>query len=269
VVVDGTRERPRGGPAGGDEPPRGAAARRRRLILESARRVFAERGYDSLSVVAVADRAGIPRSGVYRLYRDRRSLLAAVIENDVEQLVGRLTLSIPPDGDLDRMLEVGVGVFLDFVMERRGEYEVLFGHAGRLDPEVALLLSGLRDRLAETYRRLFKPVLERAREELWPEDESLLVTHAVMALAEGATVAWLVDPSVPRGRVVTIVSSMIRDAISDGGDARPARLRVVRTPPGPRPERRGRQAHLRGVPVTGRGDRRPQRAGADRRTSRA
>lgn len=205
--------------AAGSHPGRGrtSEAEQRRRILDAARGLFAEVGYHGFSVVAVADRAGIPRSTVYRLYADRRALLASLIDLDVEQLVGRLTLNIPADGPLADMLTMSIGIWFDFVDERRSEYALLFGHTGRYDPDVANLLLALRDRLADTYRRIFLPVLIAEGGESWTEVQSLLITHAAMSLVEGATQAWITEAPLDRDRVVEIVATMIHDALRPGG----------------------------------------------------
>ena len=51
-----------------------------RLILETAHRLLRERGYDRLTMDAVAREAGVARTTVYRRYRDKADLVSAAIE---------------------------------------------------------------------------------------------------------------------------------------------------------------------------------------------
>lgn len=51
-----------------------------RLILETAHRLLRERGYDRLTMDAVAREAGVARTTVYRRYRDKGDLISAAIE---------------------------------------------------------------------------------------------------------------------------------------------------------------------------------------------
>lgn len=54
--------------------------RSRAAILEAALDELAERGYGAFAIDGVAQRAGVARSTVYRLWRDRTSLIADAME---------------------------------------------------------------------------------------------------------------------------------------------------------------------------------------------
>ncbi|MFG2617048.1 TetR/AcrR family transcriptional regulator [Streptomyces sp. NPDC048507] len=58
----------------------GRSARVRVQVLEAVGEVLVERGYDALTVDAVADRAGVHRTTVYRRWRDVGGLLADVLD---------------------------------------------------------------------------------------------------------------------------------------------------------------------------------------------
>src|SRR5436190_24255842 len=51
-----------------------------RLILEAAKRLLHEQGYDRLTMDAVASLAGVARTTIYRRYRDKAELVSAAIE---------------------------------------------------------------------------------------------------------------------------------------------------------------------------------------------
>lgn len=68
-------------------PAAGTEAKRRQ-VLQGAREVFLERGYDGASTDAIAGRAQVSKETVYRYYRSKQELLIAVMrEMTVEQLV--------------------------------------------------------------------------------------------------------------------------------------------------------------------------------------
>jgi AcrR family transcriptional regulator len=59
--------------------PGGRTAQVRRRVLDAVRAHLVEYGYDALAVDAVADRAGVHRTTVYRRWRDVGGLLADVL----------------------------------------------------------------------------------------------------------------------------------------------------------------------------------------------
>ncbi|MFI6210036.1 TetR/AcrR family transcriptional regulator [Streptomyces sp. NPDC051041] len=60
--------------------PGGRTARIRAQVLRAVREQLVERGYDGLTVDAVAERAGVHRTTVYRRWRDVGGLLADVLD---------------------------------------------------------------------------------------------------------------------------------------------------------------------------------------------
>lgn len=52
-----------------------------RLILETAKRLMHEQGYERLTIDGVAKEAGVARTTVYRRYRDKAELVSAAIDS--------------------------------------------------------------------------------------------------------------------------------------------------------------------------------------------
>lgn len=55
-------------------------------IMASARRVFAEKGYDDASVAEIAARAGVVEGSVFRYFENKRVLLVKVVEDWYESM---------------------------------------------------------------------------------------------------------------------------------------------------------------------------------------
>jgi AcrR family transcriptional regulator len=190
------------------------AAARRGRALAAARSMFAMHGYDGLQMDRIAHQVGASRSWIYGEFPDRRSLLTAVVHEDVGELTSRISASLDWSSNLDLLLEKGFSVFLDFVEERRQEYVMLFGQAGRLEPRIATILIDLRRSLAGGYVAAFRPAVAAAGIP-WPSDaEARLVAQAMIALVEGSVQAWLTDSRMPRQRLLAMVVPMVRRALS-------------------------------------------------------
>ena len=185
-------------------------------ILDAARALFVDGGYEAMTVAAVADAAGISRQAVYRHFADPRALLEHLVDRDVGDLVERLRGAIVEGGSVDSLVAASLAVFVDFVLEHRREYLLLFGRAGRAEPEVAAILADLRARLADIYISVFAPALRASGHPLPSPAQARLVAYAVMALCEGVVLGWLEDPAVAVSRegVIALLHGMVVRALA-------------------------------------------------------
>ena len=91
----------------------GPQATRVDTIVEAARSLAAERGYDGLSMQAVAERSGVARATIYRYFTTKDDLLAEVGRVWVEEIAGGI-VSLPttgrPEARVGALLEQIVGV---------------------------------------------------------------------------------------------------------------------------------------------------------------
>jgi AcrR family transcriptional regulator len=145
---------------------------------------------------------------------DGHALLRTVLDRDVDDVVRRLGEVLDPDDHLEELIDRAVAVFLDFVVENRREYLVLFGQAGRGEPEVTFLLHDLHARLATVYLEVFRGAAARAGV-AWPsDDQARLTTYALMALCEGMAQAWIEGgEATSRDQVQALAVGMIRRAL--------------------------------------------------------
>jgi AcrR family transcriptional regulator len=65
----------------GGRPTRAEATRRHRALLETASRLFLERGLDAVSLDEIARQAGVAKRSIYARYGDKSALFVAAIEH--------------------------------------------------------------------------------------------------------------------------------------------------------------------------------------------
>jgi AcrR family transcriptional regulator len=82
------------------QPPteRADAARSRRALLAAARAMVAESGIGALSMVEVADRAGVGVGTVYRRFGDLSGLALALLDDQEQRFQGAFIFGPPPLG---------------------------------------------------------------------------------------------------------------------------------------------------------------------------
>ena len=84
-----------------------------RALLTSARTLFGERGYAAVSVDQVVTRAGVTKGAIYHHFRDKRALLAAVVNEMEAELADGIRVLIADIDDPVDQLQAGCQAFLD------------------------------------------------------------------------------------------------------------------------------------------------------------
>lgn len=92
---------------------RGRASRRR--IVEAATRLFAERGYEAVTMRALGEAAGLDNSSLYRHFRSKRELAAEILDAAAEPVLEHLRPLAEAEPDLEHFVAVG-GRLADFLM---------------------------------------------------------------------------------------------------------------------------------------------------------
>ena len=83
-----------------DDPPRerADAARNRALVLQAAWRLYTHGGVEALTTDAVAQEAGVGKGTVYRRFRDKSGLVAALLDDKEKELQLAMISGPPPLG---------------------------------------------------------------------------------------------------------------------------------------------------------------------------
>src|ERR1700719_3104137 len=94
------------------------AERTRQQILETAQRLFAERGYDATSLQMIADEMGLTKAAVYYHYRAKSDILHAALLPGIQRMEALLD-EVPAVRGRRARAEVLVSGFVDFLVENR------------------------------------------------------------------------------------------------------------------------------------------------------
>lgn len=86
-------------------PPRRRSEKSRTAIVKATRELLLERGFDGLSIEAVAARAGVGKQTIYRWWPSRPALVADVMLEDADKILA----SVRHTGDLAADLVEWVG----------------------------------------------------------------------------------------------------------------------------------------------------------------
>lgn len=94
-----------------DRPARVAAPRLSReqrigKILEAARQVFCERGYEQAAVAEIAARMGVVEGTVFKYFSTKRELLLKVLEHWYDEIIGDVARDLSGVADLRERLRI-------------------------------------------------------------------------------------------------------------------------------------------------------------------
>lgn len=102
-------------------PTRSDAVRNRETLLETADRLFRERGVEAVSMTAIADEAGVGKGTLYRHFTDKADLCQALLDADQRNLQERTLTRLRGSDDPVADIRWFVGEVLKFVL-RNAEY---------------------------------------------------------------------------------------------------------------------------------------------------
>ncbi|NNH69271.1 TetR/AcrR family transcriptional regulator [Nocardia uniformis] len=196
-----------------------AGEARRSLILAVAMKLFAENGYRGTSLAAVAEAAGITRSGVLHHFSSKEALLSAVLAARDEQAFDAVEVDREYEGAAAlRALEIVDRLVARSASNReftRLSHLALFGSADA--PELAQDWSNERLR---TYRDNLARVIEEsaAAGEIRADIDAGAIALLLVGAITGLTELWLRDESLDMVAAVrTLTDVLRRDIAPDRG----------------------------------------------------
>ncbi|WP_320671579.1 TetR/AcrR family transcriptional regulator [Patulibacter defluvii] len=211
---------PASGDVGGYRRGRVPRAVRERQVLQLARELFAERGYQQASMDELANRAGVSKPVVYDLVGSKEALYLRCVDLAGEELAGVVTKGVLSEEDPEARLRAGAIAFLRWVAEEGGGWDLLLtaGPEPGAEPilQVRAQQSALLTMLTSETLKEMGVQLDRWRVEA--------IAHAVNTAFEGLAVWWRENQQVPVEELVDWMAEIFFPgikAIADSPHARP------------------------------------------------
>jgi AcrR family transcriptional regulator len=146
--------------------------RRRELVVETAARVFAERGYDQTSVQELTEAMGLASGGLYHYFESKQQLLIEICDQLMDPLLEQARVLLASGEAPDDQLRALVRLWVAHVVEHR-DHMLVFQQERHLI-ERGDEWRNVRDSRKQ-FERLVAAALDRVRSEgdAWPEDGRL------------------------------------------------------------------------------------------------
>ncbi len=159
------------------------AAERRQQLIETALKLFAERGLHGVSMDDIADAAGVTKPVLYQHFASKRALFLELLDEVGKTMLGSIAVATTAATSPREQVEAGLGAYFRFVAEHHNSFVLLFGDGSRRDEEFASAVDNVESVMAEFIAPLIDVDLDA--------DHRLLLAHAVIGLAEGASRRWV------------------------------------------------------------------------------
>ncbi len=88
---------------------------RREQLLDVARALFAEKGFEVTSIEEIAHRAGVSKPVVYEHFGGKEGIYAAVADREMQRLLGRFTTALSTPGHPRDLLQRAALVLLEYI----------------------------------------------------------------------------------------------------------------------------------------------------------
>ena len=179
------------------------AEERREQLLDTTKRIVAERGFHAVSIEAVARKAGITRPIVYGHFRDLQGLLEALVEREGARALAQLAEVLPTnltEGDPRELLLAGMRGYLEAAQADPVTWRLVL-----MPPEGAPDV--LRKRISDGRTAVVSLLAEAVRPGLGPGRETPdpeLTARMLSVLAdEGARLVLTEPERFPPARILT------------------------------------------------------------------
>jgi AcrR family transcriptional regulator len=188
----------------GSETKRMSGPERREQLLDAARTIVAERGFQGASIEAVAREAGITRPVVYGHFGDLEGLLEALVERESDRALAGLADILPPvgpaAGDPREALLAALDGYLRAVEADPSTWRLVLMPSEGAPASLREHIDRGRDAVVAQLADVVSPGLAPRREPPDPE----LAARGLSAFADELARRLLTDPAAyPRERLVS------------------------------------------------------------------
>ncbi|HWI42232.1 MAG TPA: TetR/AcrR family transcriptional regulator [Nocardioides sp.] len=166
-------------------------AQRHELILQAAMTAIERDGGD-VGVAVIAEEAGVPRSVVYRLFKNREDLDEQIRTRIIEDLMGVLAPTLDPSGRLRDAIRLAVETYVGWVAEHPRLHQFL-GTGSATGPRAgSRVVSRSRTAVAVSVRELVELHLVHLLEGAAPPPAlSENLAFGIIGLVDGTVNRWV------------------------------------------------------------------------------
>ncbi|HSX66876.1 TetR/AcrR family transcriptional regulator [Nocardioides sp.] len=163
---------------------------RRESLLVAALEVIDREGGD-VGVAAIATRAGIPRSVVYKLFRDRDDLDTQIRLRIIDDMNATLAPLLVPQGTVREMVGRGVRTYVEWVSEHANLHRFLGAGSAARPTHGSPQATGGKTAFAMGLKELIEGVIPLVVETRLPRGAAENLAFAIIGQVDSVVNRWL------------------------------------------------------------------------------
>lgn len=168
-------------------------AARRDQILGAAITAIATEG-GTIGVAAMADRAGVPRSVVYRLFEDRDDLDEQIRTRIVEDLMAALAPALDPQGTIEEAIGRATATYVGWVDDFPRLQQFLATGSATRRRTGSRVVTGTRTAIARGLAQLLEAEFGQLSSEPPMSGSAENLAFGIVGLVDGAVNRWVAHP---------------------------------------------------------------------------
>lgn len=174
---------------------------REREMVEVARRLFAERGYEAVSMEEIAGAAGVTKPLVYSYFESKEGLFLACVHDATAELMRTLEDETPADLAPDVRLWRGLLAVFTFVEESRETWAMLHPRGQLAGSRLAAGAARSNEAMTALVGRLLcDAAVAQGIDPKVAREGTEPMAHALVAAVQAVVAWWLRNPGEPKER---------------------------------------------------------------------
>ncbi len=168
------------------------------LILDAARKVFAEKGYHNTHLEEIASAAGFSKATLYNYYSDKETIFLCLANRDFEHLLKEMKNNLDPKAKFIDVFEKMARIVLSFFGEH---FAFVLATVNYRTVERAQMekISECHDALFAEFKRKFASILDvfidmigeaKKRGEIVCDLDNRVITNYIISLVRGMLFEW-------------------------------------------------------------------------------
>jgi AcrR family transcriptional regulator len=196
------------------------AAQRRETLVAAASELFAQRGYDHVSLDEVAERAGVTKVIVYRHFASKKDLYLQLLAIHRDELLRTLAEGMAAQRPVADRVPAVADAWFSYVEVNPFAWAMLFQDVTG-DPEIRAFHAGMRDTARSAIAGLLaaEPTLRLKPGTLEP------VAELLRSAMTGLALWWLEQRDVSRTTLVETITQTAWHGLANATDAKKESMR--------------------------------------------